>query len=230
MKHRLQNSEFFEQEASRLAEAYPKLTLQRSDKGWYIVLGTMEIVSEVSYSIRLLIPPKYPDEAPILRCDAREIPWDLDRHVYLKNGIACLCVAGELRIHWPLGSDLRDFLDKLVKPFLVGQFYFNKHGCWPDTGQRDHGPAGIIQAYSEILSEIPNITEQQIQRFLVILSRKNHPGGHELCPCGSGQRLRHCHRDMVLRFRQKISIDHAAFDLSILQKASYDMNYTTSFI
>ncbi|MGW8159496.1 MAG: SEC-C metal-binding domain-containing protein [Desulfoprunum sp.] len=30
--------------------------------------------------------------------------------------------------------------------------------------------------------------------FIRLLARKHTPQGHELCPCGSGNKLRNCHK------------------------------------
>ena len=103
-----------------MKEAYPHLSLDRSTAE-ATVKGVMNVVGDVGYSVNLLIPDRYPQDVPLQRCDPKEIPWDIDRHVYPATGVACLCVPSEYRFHWPHGSNLADFLERLVQPFFVSQ-------------------------------------------------------------------------------------------------------------
>lgn len=216
MKHRLHIVSHFEYEAKKLSEAYPDLVLQRAQNGWFKVTGEIEIDKDTRYTVRLDVHPKYPDVEPILTCAKNEVPREIDRHVY-SDGTACLCVSGEIRKYWPIGSDLSAFISGLVKPFFIGQFYYDKFGSWPDTGQRPHGRPGIVEAYQEILSELGRPTDSQIDAVLCLLARKNTPKGHELCPCDNRQRLRYCHRELILKLRKAIPPRNAKIDLSILR-------------
>ena len=181
-----------------------------------VVKGTMQVADEVGYSVNLLIPDRYPQDIPELRCDPREISWDIDRHVYPRTGFACLCLLSEYRFHWPHGSNLADFLKDLVQPFFVGQAYYQVHGRWPAGAERSHGREGVIEAYRDILSSLGPATSETIQRVMELLVRKNHPKGHETCPCGSGKTLRHCHRDLLATLRRQIDPRHATSDYRTL--------------
>lgn len=202
-----------EVEGERLSAAFPDLvmTVHCDDTG--IVSGRLSVAEDIDYTVQMLVPVEYPKMEPILICKQDEIPWKIDRHVYEKNGVACLCSRSETRIHWPWGSDITAFISKLVHPFFVGQFYYDAHGKWPPTGERSHGKEGILEAFCELLSELGNASESQIESFLRLLARKNTPHGHESCPCGSGKRLRDCHKDLILQLRTCIDPRHAALDL-----------------
>ena len=117
-------------ERKRLAEAFPSLALDAASVP-AAVTGTLHLDSGIGYSTHLEIPGNYPRGIPKLRLDPKEIPWEIDRHVYPESGIACLCVSSEYRKHWPPGSDLTDFLEILVRPYLIGQAYYQAHGHWP---------------------------------------------------------------------------------------------------
>jgi len=203
-------------ESQRLHLSYPNLSLQPQVNDWASVTGTIEIdpdmLPEIGYTVQLVLPPKYPQEEPLLICNRVEIPWKIDRHVYEKNGIACLCARSEMRMHWPQGSDLCDFIDNLVVPFFLGQNYYDAHGCWPPTGERSHGKPGIIDSYTELLTEINNLDQEKIRSFMQIIAQKKNPGGHMLCPCGSRKKLRNCHRDLIIRLRSNIDPRHAKAD------------------
>jgi len=138
------------QERESLKEMYPSLSLDTS-RVPARVTGTMWLDSGIGFSIDLRIPQSYPKSVPVLKCDSREIPWEIDRHV-MSKGVACLCVASEYRMHWPAGSDLTDFLRNLVRSFLIGQAFYQVQGHWPPGHERSHGPKGLIEAYQDLLA------------------------------------------------------------------------------
>lgn len=202
-----------EREGKKLAETYPGLKLELGSDCSGLITGRLEVSQGVSYTVTMLVPSSYPAHEPILKCDPNEIPWKLHRHVYEKYGTACLCARSETRIHWPWGANLTDFFTKLVHPFFVGQFYYDTHGKWPPTGERSHGKAGIIETFVELLQEFGEANEKQIKAVLRLLARKSSAKGHEICPCGSGKKLRNCHKDLIRRLRRSIDPRHARLDL-----------------
>ena len=202
-------------ERQRLAAAFPSLALDVASVP-AAVTGTLHPDSGIGYSIRLEIPGNYPRGVPKLRLDRNEIPWEIDRHVYPDSGIACLCVRSEYRKHWPPGSDLTDFLEVLVRPYLIGQAYYQAHGHRPPGLGRSHGVEGIMEAYRELLAPLGAVEAPVITNVMRLLARPSHPGGHETCPCGSGRRLRKCHRSLITDLRRVVDPEHAAADLSIL--------------
>ena len=46
-----------------------------------------------------------------------------------------------------------------------------------------------------------------------LLAKKNRPKGHEHCPCGSGERLRNCHRELLYSTREKVVWEYVVKDL-----------------
>lgn len=200
-------------EVGCLASVFPHLSLHVDNEGGVWVRGIIGVTPEVGYSVDLWLPEDFPGTEPALFCDPAEIPWLVDRHVFEQNGKACLCARSETRLHWPWGSDLRSFLEALVVPWLTCQFYYDTHGCWPPTGERSHGKPGIIEAYTEILEPVGEVNESVIRQFMLLLARKNVPRGHELCPCGSGLKLRNCHREFFFNLRSRIDPRHVRLDL-----------------
>ena len=204
-------------ERERLGEGFPALALDTSQVPARVA-GIMWLDSGVGFSIDLEIPGNYPRGIPKLRCHPKEIPWSMDRHVEPGTGLACLCVSSEYRIHWPRGSDLTDFLEVLVRPYLVGQAYYQAHGRWPPDHERSHGVAGIIEAYKELLAPLGAVSLSVIAHFMRLLARKTHPKGHDTCPCGSATRLRNCHRSLLMDLRQIVDPEHARADLQRLDQ------------
>jgi hypothetical protein len=203
-----------ERELEELAERFPSLRFcPPVGEAPAFVTGTFFVSAEVGYTTELELPAGYPSEVPILHCNRDEIPWELDRHVVTQNGHACLCARSEYRLHWPEGSSLSDFIERLVRPYFLGQFYHETHGCWPPTGARSHGLQGIIEAYAELSAPLGDTSRATMIRLMGLLSRKNDPKGHEICPCGSARPLRHCHRAEVTKLRRSVRPEDAATDL-----------------
>jgi hypothetical protein len=200
-------------EASELKERFPTLDLMLDrEHESAVVKGKLSVAGEIGFTVLLELPNHYPASVPVLRCDPKEIPWQADRHVNEQTGDGCLCVRSEYRIHWPLGSSLAMFIDRLVVPYFIGQFYYDTNCCWPPTGHRPHGAPGIIEAYRDIAAPLGDVSIETIERLMRLLSRKGDPQGHELCPCGSGERLRKCHGEAVRRMRCVVSPVHATTD------------------
>ena len=218
------SSDAGDEEQREVIARFPSLRFSREHDGELWVRGSLEIAPSISYTINLLVPRKYPHDVPVLYCNRDEIPWEADRHVFESSGIACLCARSEFRKHWPAGSRLTLFFERLIVSFLVGQFYYQTHGQWPDSGQRAHGPKGILEAYREFASPIGDVSNSTMIRLMVVLARDREPKGHEWCPCGSGKILRKCHIEFVRTLRRQVQPEHARLDLEYLQLAAQRSN------
>ena len=203
-------------ELEELRTRFSSLHFELHDDGSALLSGPFDVALGVGYTTKLEIPKRYPRDIPVLHCDPTEIPWELDRHVITNTGHACLCARSEYRLHWPENYSLSDFIDRLVKPFFVGQFYYDTHGCWPPTGERSHGWKGIAETYVELCAPLGDASPETILRLMRLLSRKHATQGHELCPCGSNRKLRHCHREALAKLRNCVRPEDAAADLAHL--------------
>lgn len=171
--------------------------------------------NEIKYGIALIIPANYPKSFPIMFCNDSKLPiGNIDRHI-LSDGQACLEVRTEIKRRWPQGSSITDFLQNLVEPFLAWQLYYDAFSTPPEWGERKHGIEGIIQYYAEIIGQPADDT---IIGFMKLLARKNQPKGHEYCPCGSGERIRHCHGQLIREVRDRVPWSDVATDLTVMQK------------
>lgn len=204
-------------ERKRLAAAFPSLELDTTAMP-ATVTGTLWLESDFGFSVDLRIPDDYPEGIPRLICRPEEIPWEEDRHV-VTAGAACLCVSSEYRLHWPRGSDLTDFMESFVVPYFVRQAYYQAHGEWPSGQERRHGAAGIIESFSDTLAELGSPNVATIERFLIMLASHGHPKGSDPCPCGSGKRIRKCHRQLVWALRNNVDPQFARHDLSLLRQS-----------
>jgi hypothetical protein len=209
-------------EASELKERFLTLDLllDREQKS-ATARGKVFVADGIGFATLLELPDDYPAGVPILRCDPKEIPWKPDRHANEQTGEGCLCVRSEYRIHWPFGSSLATFIERLVVPYFIGQFYYDTHGCWPPTGHRSHGPPGIIEAYVDLTAQLGNSSTETIERLMRLLARKAHPKGHELCPCGSMKPLRKCHGEVIRNLRRNVAPQDAVADLAHTFQSSF---------
>jgi len=180
-----------------------------------VVYGTYGIfiqdpAHQIEYGISIFLSVKYPKQIPILLCnDPKLSAGNLDRHI-MKDGSACLGVYADIMTRWAIKPCIVNFLEGLVAPFLVWQAYYDAHKKPPPWGERSHFSDGIIEYYAEMLG----IKESRaVIEFTKLLARKNRPKGHEICPCGSGERLRNCHRKLLYNAREKVAWQYVAKDL-----------------
>jgi hypothetical protein len=167
------------------------------------------------YRIAVVLPDKYPEDPPVMYCNDEKLPiGNIDRHI-MNDGRACLGVQGEIRARWSSGSTIIGFLENFVAPFLAWQAYYDDHKKPPPWGARSHYSQGILEFYGELLGR-PG--DSSLVGFMRLLARKNRPQGHELCPCGSGKRLRNCHRDLLYEVRERVAWHDVADDLEVLLK------------
>ena len=157
-----------------------------------------------SYSVLIGIFSDFPATSPRVYETEGRIPRELDRHVFPSDGTCCLTVweAWLAEVQEPT---IEAFFRGPLHDFFFSQTYFDVHGEWP-FGERSHGIAGVVEAFSEILGVEQD--RQVVVAYLRLMCRR-HLGGHAACPCGVGRRLRDCHRDQVEALRGQIPRDLA---------------------
>ena len=230
------NPNLFERERRALAQASPlmgltivgpefavnKFCILKSDAA--VAYGTHQVVMpnsggrKLEYKIALWTPHNFPKRPPVMFCNDPKLAWqeNLDRHIY-GLGQACLAVNAEVRLHWPPGSSLADFLIRLVEPWLIWQAYFDAHGEGPPWGERKHGREGIMEFYED-LWEKPLPPKFNLIAFIELLAMKKMPKGHHPCPCGSGYKLRNCHAQFVLEKWAELDQIDVIEDLSLVRR------------
>jgi hypothetical protein len=165
---------------------------------------------QIEYGICILLVDRYPKQLPVLFCNDPKLPiGNIDRHI-MDDGSACLGIYADLMIRWLRKPDIVNFLENFAAPFLVWQAYFDAHQRPPSWGQRSHFADGILEYYAELLGVGKR---KSVVDFMKLLARKNQPKGHEMCPCGSGKRLRNCHRQLLYSTREKVEWEYVAGDL-----------------
>ncbi|MFC1788612.1 hypothetical protein ACFLZE_01695 [Thermodesulfobacteriota bacterium] len=226
------NRKLFREERAALASAAPLLGMVIAGPKFrlnnesflkresLVVHGTygisiLDSARQIEYGLSILMPNKYPKQLPNMFCNDPKLPvGDIDRHI-MKDGSACLGVYADIMTRWSLKPGIVNFLEGFVAPFLVWQAYYDAHQKPPSWGERSHFAEGITEFYAELLG----MNEySSVVKFMKLLARKNRPKGHEICPCGSGARLRSCHRELLYSIREKVAWQYVAKDLdAVLQ-------------
>ncbi|MCP3055058.1 SEC-C metal-binding domain-containing protein [Aurantimonas marianensis] len=153
------------------------------------------------YQVRVGITAGFPWEEPCVVETGDRIPKVVDRHVFPDHGDCCLGVWEEWLI---TASDhtFEAFMTGVMHDYFVSQTYFEAKGEWP-FGERSHGDAGVVESFADLLG-VGN-DKAIIVEYLRLMSWK-HVKGHASCPCGSGRRLRQCHRDKVDQLKKRIPL------------------------
>ena len=224
------NQRLFREERAALAAAAPLLGMDIAGPGFMlnsvVTLKQESVVAhgtygisvqdsdeQIEYGVCIYFPERYPVQIPILLCNDPKLPiGEIDRHI-MSDGSVCLGVYADVMSRWSMKPNIVTFLEDFVAPFLVWQTYYDAHQKPPSWGQRSHSAKGIIEYYSELfnIDKGPSVID-----FMKLLARKNHPKGHEICPCGSGERLRNCHRQLLYGIREKVPWRYIAQDLKIV--------------
>jgi hypothetical protein len=189
-------------EVGRVQARYPCLG-QVPLGGGIALRGTFPIIhngAEVdSFKIELQLRSSGAHHRPAVLEIGGRVPRTADRHVNT-DGSACIALPEDLWLR--TGGEpmtLSAFVDGPVRDYFLAQASFEQQGRWP-FGDRGHGIDGLREFYQELVGtrDPPTIT-----RYLAVLVE---PQVHRqwVCPCGSGQKLRRCHRDQVAALRQRV--------------------------
>lgn len=153
---------------------------------------------------------KIPDTFEIgCRIEASAKRWDiknlLDLHVYGDKKL-CLCIPLEWDIKMPNGFNLIDYFTNLLIPYFYYQSFFERYGKEPWKGY-GHGDLGLLESFhrrvvSDTLSdEVVTIYIEAVNSSLETrLMDKRLFKGHHPCFCGSGRKIRNCHRQAHFGF------------------------------
>jgi len=121
---------------------------------------------------------------------------DIDKdyiHRY-EDGKLCLATDIDMVEAFVRNDSLVTWMKDFVEPYFVSYEYYRRYGEFP-SGDREHGEKGILHSYAEIF------TTDDIAAWHIIEYISNGVyRGHHQCPCGSGEKLRKCHGEEIMRF------------------------------
>lgn len=141
-----------------------------------------------------------------------------------KDGSACLCIPLEEEEFLLPQFSWRRFFNYLVIPFLYGQLFYDKKGCWPWT-EYSHGIIGLLESYlkTDYSSKIPDFLNKLSRQYgweraKLALLQKSDIGGHTLCFCPKMDKIRRCHPiawKSILKLRRDIKNQDLNLDFLI---------------
>lgn len=135
------------------------------------------------------------------------------RHISQEDGSCCLAPNVECQEILTQDYTLIDFTEKLVIPFFAAQVYFSETGNWP-FGDYEHYEKGLVQYYTKKL----NVSEQHLIEALRILCKQRKIERNDICFCGSGQKYKKCHLDIIEHLKFYINQIYFQEDLQTLEK------------
>lgn len=190
-------SPWFERDPAAFAELertlrarYPTLHAFIED-GRCELRGTLAPVDGDRYQLRIALPDTYPRSLPSIFETGGRIPQTIDRHVFPSGA---LCLGVPLALWIALRGDFRigNVIEGPLRSYLIGNSLVEQGEPWPH-GDRSHGAAGILEHFGEFIGTTDALA---VSGFLIDLLQ-GKVRGHWLCPCGSGNIVRKCHREAV---------------------------------
>lgn len=199
------NMGIIEEQVQKTLKRFPELVLSKVGND-ILLSGKFNINCEWlnehiidEYKVTIIIPDNYPEELPVIRETNRRIPLNYG-HVY-RDGELCLAPDDEIKLSLGKSFTLDKWIDNFVIPYFFGYSYFVKYGVMP-FGERSHGVKGIREFYKDFFDV--DTDDKVINFFKFIFSFKSYKyKGHHLCPCGSGKRVRDCHKDNLLKCQEE---------------------------
>jgi hypothetical protein len=200
-----------EPEFAQLKQEFPDLILQM-DGIQFQIDGCIDIVDDEggywdTYKIRILIPPDYPTNLPLLQ----EIGGKIERHEDWHNSTGFCCLSTNAIMFAELAGDisLLKWFKKFAYPFLANHVYKIRMGKYAYE-EFSHGAMGIcamgiLEGY-RTLFKTQNTVE--IIRRIKLLAGKGPGGRNDKCFCGSGKKLKYCYlrRPLTHTFQIPISV------------------------
>lgn len=199
------------QQIERFIKEYPSLAVIHKDATMLNIRGELLVnLSHNNFSVykEYLVEIQIPinsEKLPMVVDAGNNISKDY-RHRY-KSGKLCLETDTRIKLFFADGFDLVVWVKKFVEPYFFSYEYYKYCGEFP-FGERLHNCEGIVQTYQDIFeTKDLNSALRIMQRICLNVYR-----GHEICPCGSGKRIRNCHGYMMRPFyederRKKILFD-----------------------
>ena len=142
------------------------------------------------FDVKIIVPREYPSALPTVEETSKQISESYT-HKYT-NGQLCLASNLELKMHFNKDMDISAFIDYYIIPYFYTYRYFEEYGVYP-YGERSHGYMGDLEYLKDLL-KIDN--GEQVFDIMTFVIRHSYRG-HLMCPCGSGNRLRNCHGEII---------------------------------
>lgn len=195
----------------QLQEAKDKYNLSyiAKDDEW-LLFGELEINHKYKgvhhlfgkFYTHIILNKSFPDIIPVVK-DLKKLIDDFHRNSDEELCLGCNAeIILKIRVEFNNQITVSQFIEKFIIPFYYSYMHYKKYGKVP-YGERSHGALGTIEHYSELFNLKENY---KIINMLEYLSNTKYKG-HHLCPCGSENIIRRCHRTELLLLLQNVGIN-----------------------
>lgn len=198
-----------------VSQKYPDLALFFKDEG-AMIFGTIAFRRKVAdkwisdvYEISIEIPARYPDEMPETKETGGRVPASFHTN---PGNYLCLEVPNNIQLRFRENPTLLFYIDNFVIDYLTTYTVFRRTGKTP-FGERAHGLEGKLQYYEELFQTKDWCVI--LDYMQMIINQKYR--GHRPCFCGSGKKLRDCHREDLIKM---MNVDK----LELFQSDYYEIN------
>lgn len=195
--------------------------LHRRSDGTTIVAGQLSFEASAdglasisdTFSINIYIPNAYPEVLPMVFETGGKI--DASYQHKFRNKSLCLAVPVELSLVFHREPSLLGFVTNLVVPYLYGYCYSRKFGIHP-FGERSHS-GGTVEFFVEALQLSSDLNALVVLDYL----RKYGFDAQKSCPCGSGRRVRHCHKETLRQLHDIYTWERLRLDFNDVASYCY---------
>lgn len=188
----------FEKDFAEVEDRFPKLKyLWSAQHKTWIIVGELDICDTEgvywnTFNIAISVSQGYPYCIPVLIEISEIIPRDIDWHIS-SEGLCCIDVSHNLIAMSKIGINICKFISDKIYPYFANQLYkltVNKYA----GKEYAHHLDGVIQYYIED-HLLPN--KHAVISLLEKIVMKSRIGRNDKCPCGSGKKVKHCHRQSI---------------------------------
>jgi hypothetical protein len=180
----------------------PYFTLERTTTNAnriFLAIGTLHFIArrsgkEHGFRIRLAYPSRFPQEPPRVYDHDKRFTPTLDGHQFRTHE---LCLTMNERGEFATGSDR--LTQEVLGATLIWfhkRLIFDRTKQWPGLAEK-HGINAVIDLLVErrVVTDATAISDWLLSHASTPAGSLRAPDIYALCPCGSGKRLKFCHRD-----------------------------------
>lgn len=200
-------------EIQEVLDFYPELHYNENE---HLLKGNLNINHTykdehiiADYYVEISISHDYPLTPPTVKSNNKYI-FKQYGHMFSDTSL-CLGAITEQILFLNSGNRLIQWIEEFVSPYFFALEYFKKYKKYI-FGERSHGAKGILEFYSEIFNTTSIEATYNILQYIVL----NNYRGHILCPCGSGEKLRTCHGEIIKRWKHSDTLELLKSDLTLI--------------
>jgi hypothetical protein len=193
----------FRDNINQFLELYPEFYIVSVDNEKYILKGHYhlngsfnDIKLEDFFDLKMILSLDH-QHHKVIKIVVFEETRIIDFHHKFTNGSLCLGIPIEISKYLKDNkNDISKFFEAFIIPYLYSYLYYEIYEYMP-FGEREHGDIGYLQYYIEVF----NVKDTHQLKSMVdyLVKHKEYKGHHE-CPCGSGKKIRNCHKVILYQF------------------------------